>query len=105
MPQAAQQFVGQVVVLDTQGPLVYIGRLEAIDADGYWLTEADVHNRQEGHSTNERYVNDAVLLEQAGARNVNRRRVFVLVSAVASISRLEDIAAEGPSANPGAWLK
>lgn len=89
------QFVGQCVVLDTPGPLVYIGRLEACDERGYWLTRADVHDRDEGHSTKERYVNDACLLEREGARPMNRRRVFVERAAVISISALADVIVDG----------
>jgi len=53
------QFVGKCIVLDTSGPLVYIGLLEACDERGYWLTDADVHDRSDGHSTKEKYINDA----------------------------------------------
>ncbi len=99
------QFVGQVVVLDTQGPLVYIGLLTGRDERGYWLTEADVHDRDEGHSTKEKYVNDASLLHRAGARQMNRRSVFVERHAVVSISLLEDVLAEGPAEDPARWLR
>lgn len=99
------QLVGRCVVLDTQGPVVYIGVLRALDEHGFVLVDADVHSRDEGHATNEQYINDVVLLERAGARNVNRRQVYVLASAVISVSALDDIIADGPSAHPGAWLK
>ncbi len=97
------EFLTRRVVLNTQGPLLYIGVLEDYDDRGYWLTEADVHDRSEGHSTNEHYVNDAALLEQAGTRHANRRRVFVERHAIVSISLLEDVIAEGPVADAG-WL-
>ena len=89
------QYVGLCVVLDTPGPLVYIGRLAAYDERGYWLTDADVHDRDDGHSTKEKYLNDACLLERSGARPVNRRRVFVERSAIVSISALDDVIADG----------
>jgi hypothetical protein len=88
------EFVGRVIVLDTQGALVYIGRLVAIDERGYWLEDADVHDRDEGHSGNEKYVNDAHLLEREGARAVNRKRVFVERAAIVSISALDDVVAD-----------
>ncbi len=97
-------FVGRCIVLDTQGPVVYIGRLEAYDERGYWLTEADVHDRNEGHSTKEKYVNDAQLLEREGVRQMNRRRVFVERSAVISISALEDVITDGRVDQPGGWI-
>ena len=98
------EFLGRCVVLDTQGPLVYIGVLAACDERGYWLADADVHDRGEGHSTKERYINDAFLLHQAGTRTVNRRRVFVERSAVVSLSALEDVVADGQVENPDGWI-
>lgn len=91
------------VVLDTQGPLVYIGRLAARDQHGYWLTEADVHDRTDGHSTKEVYISQAHELERTGNRNVNRRRVFVDCRAVVSISALDDVVSEQPLGEDEAW--
>jgi hypothetical protein len=84
-------FVGRRVVLDTASPLIYIGRLEAHDERGYWLTDADLHDRTEGHSTKEEYVSESRDLERAETPRTNRRRVFVDRQAVVSISALEDI--------------
>lgn len=84
-------FLGRRVVLDTQGPLLFIGTLKSMDERGYWLTEADVHDRHDGHSTKEVYVSNARKLEQSGSRNVNRRLVFVDRDCVASVSALEDV--------------
>ncbi len=98
-----EQLVGRCVVLDTSGPLVYIGRLEVLDERGYWLVEADLYDRNEGHSTKDRYVNDACVLERSGARPINRRRVFVERSAIISISALDDVVADGPGASDG-WM-
>jgi hypothetical protein len=94
------RFVGHCVVLDTQGPLVYLGLLESYDERGYWLLQADVHDRSEGHSTNEKYIHDARVLEREGGRVINRRRVFVERVAIVSISALEDVLAAGESAEP-----
>lgn len=93
------------VVLDTAGNIVYIGRLEAHDERGYWLSGADVHDRSEGHATKEQYVNDAHWLDKTGDRPMNRRLVFVALAAVISISALEDVIADGsPPENPGNWM-
>lgn len=83
------------IVLDTAGPMVYIGTLEALDERGYWLCDADVHDRTEGHSTKEQYISEAAELERNGTRRANRRRVFVERSAVVSVSALDDICLEG----------
>ncbi|MEW6251723.1 MAG: hypothetical protein AB1716_13850 [Planctomycetota bacterium] len=105
MPSGLDQFVDRCVVLDTQGPLLYIGVLEAHDEQGYWLRDVDVHDRDEGHSTKERYVNDASVLFRAGARAINRRRVFVERTAIVSISALEDVIADGHPEDPERWLR
>jgi len=99
------QFVGQSVVLDTQGSLIYIGRLEAYDERGYWLAEADVHDCKDSHTTKEKYVNDSHLLEKSGVRQTNRRRVFVERIAIVSISALADVIAEGEHNDPAVWIK
>jgi len=93
------------VVLDTAGPTVYIGRLEAYDERGYWLTDADVHDRNDGHSTKEEYISEACRLERAGIRRTNRRRVFVERRAVISISALADVADEDHEAGSGTWTE
>ena len=93
-PPSLDDYLNRRVVLDTQGPLLYIGDLEAYDDRGYWLTAADVHDRNDGRSTKEEYINDAHLLNEEGTQNANRTRVFVERSAVTSISALEDVVAE-----------
>lgn len=92
-------FLRRRVVLDTPGPLIYIGELEAHDERGYWLTNADVHDRNDGHSGKEAYISDAHQLEKTGSRRVNRRRVFVERHVVASISALDDVVMEDQPAN------
>lgn len=93
-------FVGRCVVLDTQGPLVYIGLLEAYGERGYWLAQADVHDRSEGHSTKEKYINDACVLAREGMRAINRQRVFVERGAVVSVSALDDVLVDGGIEEP-----
>lgn len=98
-------FVNRRVVIDTQGPLIYIGLLEAHDERGYWLLDADVHDRNDGHSGKEVYVNQAHDLEKTGAQNINRRRVFVERGQVASVSAMDDVVAEDRPADDPGWLK
>lgn len=89
-----RQYVSRRVVLDTSSSMIYIGRLEACDDRGYWLADADVHDRHDGHSTKEEYINEAHELDRSGTRRINRKRVFVERHAVISVSALEDVAAE-----------
>ncbi len=103
-PPALDDLLGRRVVLDTQGPLVYIGRLIAHTERGYWLDDADVHDRDEGHSTKESYVNQAYLLEQSGTRQVNRRRVFVERSAIVSLSALDDVVVDEQPGDAPTWI-
>lgn len=90
-------FLQRRVVLDTQGPMIFIGRLERIDERGYWLVDADVHDRTDGHSNKEVYVNQAAELQKGGTLNVNRRRVFVERHAIVSISALDDVVSDEPA--------
>ena len=85
MASGSEELLGQKVVLDTAGPLVYLGTLDAVTDEGFWLRDADVHNRTDGHANHELYVLEA---SRDGIR-VNRRRVLVLRSAVSSLSLLE----------------
>jgi len=82
------------IVIDTNAPMIYIGRLVAHGEAGFWLDDADVHDRSDGHSTKEQYVNEAHALDRDGSRRVNRRRVFVERRAVVSISALDDVVIE-----------
>ena len=97
-------FVNRRVVLDTSGPMIYIGVLEAHDERGYWLIDTDVHDRSDGHSTKELYINQAHELERSGARNINRRRVFVERHAIVSISALEDVVTDNQPGEADEWL-
>jgi len=79
--------IGCEVVLDTAGPIVYMGRLKSFNEYGFWLEDADLHNASEGHATREQYIAESA---RYGIR-VNRRVIFVLRSAVYSISALSDV--------------
>lgn len=92
--EGLDSLLNRCVVLDTNGPMIYIGTLIRYDASGYWLTDADVHDRQEGHSTKEMYINEAHERERSRMRRVNRRRVFVERHAAVSLSALEDVVTE-----------
>jgi len=86
--------IGERVVLDTSGTMIYIGTLQRYGDRGYWLEDADVHDRSDGHSSKEAYISEAAHLEQAGNRRANRRRVFVERHAVVSLSPLREVVEE-----------
>ncbi|MBN2562735.1 MAG: hypothetical protein JXQ75_17570 [Phycisphaerae bacterium] len=79
--------IGQKVVLDTAGPITYLGTLKEIRPDGFWLEDADFRDRNEGHDSKEEYICEA---RDKGIR-ANRGRIFVFAHAVISTSALEDV--------------
>lgn len=82
--------VGRQVVLDTAGPILFIGTLMRNTPSGFWLVDADLHDCSEGHATKERYITES---KNIGIR-VNRKHLFVMKSAVISISALQDVTDE-----------
>jgi hypothetical protein len=83
----ATDLIGQKVVLDTAGSILYLGTLEAVTPEGFWLVDADVHDCDEGNMTKELYCIEA---RKQGIA-VNRKRVLVMRTVVMSISALDDI--------------
>ncbi len=81
------EFLGAVVVLDTQGPLIYLGTLAQILPHHLLLLDADVHDSNDSRATKDLYLTESRML---GVR-VNRKRVWVSTVQVASISLLADI--------------
>ena len=86
MPGSLDSWIGREVVLDTAGPVVYLGTLAAVEENGFLLEKADVHNVDEGHATREQYIVESSM---DGIR-VNRAHVFVLRQTVTSVSLLSD---------------
>jgi len=80
-------WIGKAVVLDTQGPLIYIGVLIELTKDHYVLAEADVHDSNDSRSSKELYLLET---RDLGVR-VNRTRVIVERREVVSLSLLADV--------------
>lgn len=80
-------WVGQIVILDTQGPLIYIGTLEAASTGFIHLANADVHDTNDARATKELYL---IETRHLGVR-VNRTKVIVQRSQIISVSLLADI--------------
>ena len=87
LAESLQGLIGRNVVLDTPGPIVYLGRLTEVNETGIWLEGCDLHDCSEGHAGKEYYIIESA---HYGIR-VNRRRVFVLRSSVMSASALDDV--------------
>lgn len=78
------------MVLDTEGPIIYLGTLKEIRPDGFWLESADLRDRSEGLVSKERYICEA---REQGIRP-NRARIFVFARVVISVSALDDVVME-----------
>ena len=87
-----EEVVGRKVILDTAGPITFLGTLVELRPDGLWLEEADIRDRNEGHVSKERYACEAKL---SGIR-ANRQRIFVAMSVVISASALDDVVVDFP---------
>ena len=82
-----RQLVGEEVVLDTDSPYLYIGRLAEVDEWIIRLEDVDVHDASESRTTKEVYVIEA---RKFGIKK-NRRSVLVRADKVISISPLIDV--------------
>jgi hypothetical protein len=78
---------GRVVVVDTDSDYLYIGKLLGASGSFITLAEADVHDRRESSSMNEKYVLES---KKYGVRS-NRREVHVRFQRIVSYSLLEDV--------------
>jgi hypothetical protein len=78
---------GAQVVIDTDAPYSFIGRLEDADARFLRLALADVHALKTSARSVEAY---AVEAKKIGIRP-NRRTVWIRWERVVSVSRLEDV--------------
>lgn len=81
------QYAGEIVVLDTQGPLVYIGTLKEVRPDAVLLAEVDVHDSNDSRSSKDLYLAETRTL----GVHANRAQVVVRREIIASVSRLADV--------------
>ncbi len=79
--------IGQYVVIDTDSDYLYIGKLLGVHGPFITLGEADVHDRRESSSMNEKYVLES---KKYGIRS-NRREVHLHSHRMVSYSLLEDV--------------
>ena len=74
-------------MLDTQGPLLYIGTLERITPVALLLADADVHDTNDSRASKDLYL---VETRELGVR-INRTLAVVMRQQIASISLLCDV--------------
>lgn len=82
-----EEFMNQVVVIDTKCSYIFVGKL--IAEDDYFLTleDADVHDNNDSGSSKDFYVLDS---SKHGVKK-NRVKVKVVIREMISISLLEDV--------------
>jgi hypothetical protein len=78
---------GQYVVVDTDSDYLYIGKLLGVTGPFITLGEADVHDRRESSSMNEKYILES---RKYGVRS-NRREVRIRFQRMVSYSLLDDV--------------
>jgi len=81
------EFVGQVVVIDTDSQFVYLGTLKEVRDHFVILEDVDVHDRGETTTTKEQYIMDT---KKFGVK-ANRKEASVRKSLIVSLSRLDDV--------------
>jgi hypothetical protein len=82
-----EELSGEIVVLDTASPIVYVGKLTRVTPHVLEICEADVHDMNDSRSTKDFYL---LQTRDLGVRP-NRARVLIHRSHVISVSRLSDI--------------
>ena len=82
-----KDYLGEVVVVDTQTSHLYVGRLTSVDEWFYELADADVHDSSSTSTTRDVYI---INVQKHGVKK-NRERVVVRRDRVVSLSKLTDV--------------
>jgi hypothetical protein len=87
---------GITVVVDTDGPEVFVGRCHEVTPAGVVLLDVDVHSAETGAGGDDRRASKAEWVRRAARFGVwgKHRQLVVPRERVASIRRLADVAAE-----------
>ncbi|QDT63912.1 hypothetical protein [Calycomorphotria hydatis] len=85
--ESLKELQHQQVVLDLSSPYVILGTVSASDERYLVLTDADLHDLRDSQTTREIYVRDA---KRFGI-SPNRKKLFVQLHEVVSISALSDV--------------
>lgn len=90
------EFLGKVVVLDTDAPFTYIGTLRAHDDRYYRLRDVNIYHRGEARISGEQYLVECARLGHVAHRN----EVLVRVARVVSLSPLAAVVVPGGAGHP-----
>ena len=80
-------FLQQQVVIDLRSPYVCLGTLTSLDDTYLVLSDADLHDLRDTHTSRENYVAAA----KATGIKINRQHVLVVRADMAAIARLKDV--------------
>ena len=89
MREDLQDMVGKQIVVDTAGPMVYIGTLREIGHQVLIFGDVDVHDMRDGHSATTREV--YIMECRKHGLQTNRDGARVPLTAIASVSLLSEI--------------
>jgi hypothetical protein len=87
MKETFKKYLKKKIVVDTRSSWIYIGILKKVNDDSLVLTEVDVHDNTEVHSSKERYILSS---KKTGIKS-NRDQVFINLDYVVSFSLLDDV--------------
>ena len=81
------ELIGEDVVIDTSSPIVYIGRLAAVEDTCLLLEDVDVHDINDTSTTKDIYILEA---RKFGVKK-NRIRARLSLDQVVSLSKLDEV--------------
>ena len=87
MKEDLKKFVKKKIVIDTRSSWIYIGTLKNIGIDSIELSDVDVHDSKDTHTTKEIYLLDS---RKTGIKS-NRDSVYINIDYIVSFSPLEDV--------------
>ncbi len=87
MKEGLKKFLKKKIVIDTRSSWIYIGTLKNIGTDSLELTDVDVHDNKDTHTTKEIYLLDT---RKTGIKS-NRNSVHINLDYIVSYSLLEDV--------------
>ena len=82
-----KKVIGEKIIIDTNAPYIYLGKLLVCDDWFITLEDVDVHDQKEGSATKEQYINEVA---KTGIK-ANRKRVIIRKDQNISFSRLDDV--------------
>jgi len=87
MKEVIKKHLKKKIVVDTRSSWIYIGVLKKVMDNCLVLSDVDVHDNRDVHSSKEKYVLDS---KKTGVKS-NRENVFINLDYVVSFSLLDDV--------------